>query len=830
MISNRLLFSLLLAIFTTTNIWAQPEPSGLHQHGCHFFHKKITPPTSDDDDRNGNCGSNARSDSIDILNYAVTLDVTQFAQQILTAACEITFTAKQDGLGFLPLDLLNLTVDSVMHQGTTLDYDYDNLLLNVHLPSPVNIGDTMEVTVYYHGKPTADPSGFGGFVFENGYAYNLGIGLSSNPYNFGRSWHPCFDNFVERATYDLNILSNNGRKGYGIGQFLGETDLGGGLALRQYRMDLPLPTYLVGTATSNYAAVNQLHQGIYGDYPILLVSKPGDTTKVKKTFKYLPETIDMLESWFGPYRWGQVGYVMTTAGAMEHATLIAYPDFNIIQAANVTEPTDGMNRLIAHELAHHWWGNVTTLSCPSNMWIKEGNAEYSAHLFFEFAFGKEKFTKVVKDNFYNVIKTAHLDDGAYLPLSGLPYENTYGTHTYYGGASKMHNLRGYLGDSLFQQGMRSILDTYEYQSVDAELFRDQLTANTGVDMNPFFDDWVFAPGYALFEIDSVHYTVPDSCCPERSARIFVEQKLHHAPHLHTNVPLEITFFDKNWQTYTAQFMASGQFTEAVVEVPFQPVWQVLNDRNALNLGRLQDRAVVKSTGSVSLNYCDLTNLSAIAVPAGDSALVSFIHYLGHADPDPSGIQLSSTHYWRYGGIIPQGFNARVTLNYKGSNPGDLDHDLTNLPEDSLTLVWRPRPGVAWGQYPYYKKTPLNLTDGNGFIRIDSLLPGDYAFAAGSLPLATGVLDIGKKPNLDLSIFPNPASESITVQAVLPNSSPVKLGLFDATGRLLRQQQASVNGGLLAQTLDVAALPSGIYWIKIIGEYGGQQAAGKFVKN
>jgi hypothetical protein len=824
MTTTRLLFSLLLATLAITGLWAQPDINSLDFNGCHFYHKKITPPPSDD--RNGDCGSNARSDSIDILNYAVTLDVTQFAQQIINASCGITFASKQNGLSSLPLDLLNLTVDSVMQNGMPLQYDYDNLLLNVHLPAPLNIGETAKVTVYYHGHPTADPSGFGGFVFEGGYAYNLGIGLSSNPYNFGRSWHPCFDNFVERATYDFNIINNGGRKGYGIGEFLGETDLGGGTYLRKYRMDLPLPTYLVGTASSNYGEVHQQYTGQYGTYPMLLLGKPGDTTQMKSAFQYLPEAVGMLESWFGPYRWEQVGYVLTTAGAMEHASLIAYPDFSIDGG-----PTDGMNRLMAHELGHHWWGNITTLSCPSDMWIKEGNAEYSAHLFFEYTFGKDKFLQQVKNNWQKVVKTANVDDGAYLPLSGLPYENTYGTHTYNGGASAMHNLRGYLGDSLFQKGMRSILDTYEFQSVDAELFRDQLTANTGVDMTSFFNDWIFSPGYSLFEIDSVHY-VPNGVPGNNSqeATIFVQQKLHHAPHMHTNVPLEITFFDKNWQTHTVQFMADGEYTQAVVNVPFEPVWQVLNDNHKLNLARFQDRTVVKNTGSINIGYTDLSSLSAIAMPAGDSALVSFIHYLGPADPDPSGIQLSSTHYWRYGGIIPAGFNAKVTLNYKGSNPGDLDHDLTNLPEDSLTLVWRPRPGIDWGQYPYYKKIPLSLGDGNGFIRIDSLLPGDYAFAAGSLPLATGTFDFGKKtPQIEMSLFPNPAAESITVQALLPSNSPSILEVFDARGRLLRQQKLSVNGGLLAQKLDVAALPAGIYWIKIRDEGGSLLAVDKFVK-
>jgi len=826
MTTTRLLFSFLLTALAATGIWAQPDPSSLDFNGCGFYHMKLNP--ADLGDERETCGSNERSDSIDILNYNITLDVRDFVGKTITAACTITFTPKQDGLDFLPLDLLKLTVDSVTLGGAMLVTDYNDTLLNVHLPASLNIGDTSTLTVYYHGHPTADPSGFGGFVFENGYAYNLGIGLSSNPYNFGRSWHPCFDNFVERATYDFSVISDSGRRGFAIGQFLGQTDLGNGAIMRQYRMGLPLPTYLVGTATSAYGDVHQQYTGQYGTYPMLLVGKYGDTTQMKKAFKYLKDAVGTFESWFGPYRWGQVGYVLTTAGAMEHASLIAFPDFVIDDVDNATnEPNYGMNRLMAHELGHHWWGNVTTLSCPSNMWIKEGNAEYSSHLFQEAAFGKDYFRKVVKDNHYFVVRNAHVDDGGYWPLSGIPFEHTYGTTTYQKGASMMHNLRAYLGDSLFQQGMRSILDTYEYQSVDAEIFRDQLTTNTGVDMTSFFDDWIYSPGYSMFELDSVFYTPSAN---GYQAAMHVQQKLHHAPHFHTNVPLEITFFDENWQSFTASFMASGEFTQATVEVPFKPVWEVINDGHSLNLGQLQDRKTLKTVTTFGLNYTDVSNMAVTDMAEGDSAMVSIIHFLGGADPDPSGVQLSSTHYWRYGGIIPPGFKAKGQLAYKGSGAGDLDHDLANMPEDSLILAWRPRPGVSWAKYPYYKKTALNATDHNGFIRIDTMLPGDYAFAAGSLPLATGVFDFGQKEQVAMSLYPNPATGSVTVQATLPTNSPITLELLDATGRLLRQQKLSVNGGLLAQTLEVGHLPDGIYFVKITDESGRFQAVDKLIKN
>jgi hypothetical protein len=145
MTTTRLLFSLIFVAFACISVWAQPDMNSFDYNGCGFYHLKLNPDDLGTDREN--CGSNARSDSIDILNYNVTIDTRDFGGKTITASCEITFTAKQNGLGFLPLDLLALTVDSVMQNGVALVFDYDNLLLNVHLPSPLNVGEISEIIV-----------------------------------------------------------------------------------------------------------------------------------------------------------------------------------------------------------------------------------------------------------------------------------------------------------------------------------------------------------------------------------------------------------------------------------------------------------------------------------------------------------------------------------------------------------------------------------------------------------------------------------------------------------------------------------------------------------
>jgi hypothetical protein len=371
--------------------------------------------------------------------------------------------------------------------------------------------------------------------------------------------------------------------------------------------------------------------------------------------------------------------------------------------------------------------------------------------------------------------------------------------------------------------MRSILDKYAYQAVDASLFRDQLTAETGVDMNSFFNDWIFSPGFAAYEIDSMHVSPTGG---EWAATIFIQQKLRKAPHFHTNTPLSITFFDKNWDTFTATVMASGEYSAVEVNVPFEPVWQILNDDNRLNLSQMQNRKNVYAPGDVSIGQVEMTNLEVLET--ADSAMLSIVHYWGAADPYPDSnlVKVSRNHYWRVGGILPDGFMAKARVVYRGSSVFSLDYDLTHNTEDSLILLWRPHPGADWIHYPFYRKLPGIPTDGNGTVNIDTMLPGDYAFANGDLPEVTHT----NEPHVlnTPAVYPNPSNGFLMVNAFLPSDGSAWLALYDAVGKLVKQESAQTTARLLQHRIETSGLPPGLYWLKIEDGSGNRWRTEKVV--
>ena len=157
----------------------------------------------------------------------------------------VTFTPKINGVNQIDLDLQSLTVDSIVYANNSIAYTHNDTLINIPLPVTLNTSDTTDVTVYYHGSPQMDPSGWGGFYFSGGYAFNLGVGFQDNPHNYGRVWFPCFDNFVERSTYEFNIISGNGNKAHCNGMLMNETVITGDTISRNWVMNEEIPTYLV---------------------------------------------------------------------------------------------------------------------------------------------------------------------------------------------------------------------------------------------------------------------------------------------------------------------------------------------------------------------------------------------------------------------------------------------------------------------------------------------------------------------------------------------------------------------------------------------------------
>jgi len=720
---------------------------------------------------------NSRSDTIDILNYQINLDITDLPNKLIKGNCVITFTPKINGITFIELDLQGLSIDSIISNGILLTFFHNDTLVNATLPMTLNTTDTSAITVYYNGSPQTDPSTWGGFYFQPGYAFNLGVGFQDNPHNYGRVWFPCFDNFIEKSTYEFNIITAGGTRAHCNGQLMSENTISGDTIIRKWVMNEEIPSYLACVAVADYETVNMTFTGINGPIPVELVGVEVDTTNMKNSFINLSGALTAYEQSYGPYLWNKIGFTLVpfNSGAMEHATNIAYPR----ATANGTLTYE---TLMAHEFSHHWWGDLVTCETAEDMWINEGMAVYSEHLFLEKIYDYATSLAEIKNNHKSVIQFIHLNEGGYRAISGIPHEYTYGDHVYQKGASVVHNMRAYLGDSLFFVGLKSITNNFKFQTINSSQFRDELTNSTGIDMTNFFNDWVFSPGFSHFDIDSVNIS-PNGT--DFDIAINIQQKLRGASNFHSGTPLEITFYDNNWNVHKDTIVASGQYSTSNLTMPFSPSVYILNETNRLNQARTDNQLIVKTTFSNSFLALALVKYLTVST-LSDSALLQFEHHWVAPDTIKNNInnyRISTSRYWSVDGIIPSNFSASIRLEFDGrSNNGYLDLDLVPVNGDSLILLYRESPKFDWQEYPYYTKTTISSSIAYGWFTIDSLLLGEYTYANSAS--AIGIKE-KHKANNDFKIYPNPTDSFIWVEST-KSLNESEICIYDVNGHLVHK--------------------------------------------
>lgn len=740
--------------------------------------------------------NNGKSDTIDILHIDLDMDMTLVQSAFIKGTATLTMRSKVNNVTHVNLDFLTLHLDSIKFNDTlSCTYNFSSgPRLPVVLPKTVHANDTFTLSVYYYGGPVTDASGWGGFHFANPYYFNLGVGFDANPHTFGRAWFPCFDNFVERQTFTFRIKTSGGRKAYcnGMRTLLDTTTFGGDTVVSHWEQLDEIPSYLTSIAISSYEELWHTHK----NKPTLLLARAPDTSAVKSAFSNLDTIYSAFVKNYGPYNWQKVGFAMTTIGAMEHATSVHFP----ISAISSED-------IIAHELAHHWFGNLITCETAGDMWINEGLAEYLSEQYLEEIYDRETYMTEVVDNHSYVVQYAAVADGGHFALFDLPNELTYGKHTYQKGAMIGHNLRGYLGDSLFFSGLTQLLSNNKFKPLNSYQFRDQLSTITGYNLTSFFDDWIFNPGYPDFDVDSFHLQI--SSLPENMVTVRVSQRMLATNKRFKNVPLQITLHDILGNEETHNVLFTGADTNFIFISPYNMAWANINENDLVLTAVAGRNYNLKTAGTLNDSRTKMRLTTGLIQ---DSVQMRIEHHW--AGPSISGnenFRVSASRYWRVSGALPVNFQPSAQLEYSAfKSTGNLDADLLQNGEDSLMLVYRADATEEWREYPnYIKNDGGNPTNKVGNIYIDPLIPGEYAFANGESKLTVHE----EKIKHSFTLFPNPASDVLHVSNI--NTRKHKTWqILDVKGIVLLR--GNINSGAQDFEINIDSLNPGAYLLRIDG--------------
>lgn len=768
------------------------------------------------------------SDSINITHFNLAIRITDYTSQTISGNAGIYFKAKVDGISEIPLDLLGLTVDSVIDEdGNEMDFEQVGGKLYITLSSTLNTNDSTFITVNYGGQPEADAS-WGGWYWSGDYSYQLGVGFVALPHNFGRVWFPCFDNFVERSTFRFEVTTPGDKKAFCGGILESEITNADDTKTWIWNLNQQIPSYLASVAVSTYSTVNMNYAGVERNIPIEIAVKAEDSIDLKNSFVHLQDALSAYEENYGPYMWDRVGYAVVpfSGGAMEHAMNIAYPLFAV-------NGNTSYESLMVHELSHHWWGNLITCGTAEEMWLNEGWASYSEFIFTEYLYGAEAYKEAVKANHTYILHYAAQNDGGnYFALSSMPESYTYGTTTYKKGADVISTLRTYMGDENFFSCIASFLDAYQFQPVTAAQLRDHLSTCSGTDLTSFFNNWVYAPGSAAFEVESVHTTsgMTDGVC--------IEQKLKHTPAFYTDVPLTLSFLDENWNVYHEEnIMMSGEHEGFSFPAITTPYAVVIDYAENISDAVTEDEIKISAPGSYYLPNAFVT---VVPDAVSDTAIIYAQQYWVGADNFKTtipGLHVNTQRYWKFQGVIPGGFHATATIKYNGKEgtaEGNQDNEFITNSEDSLVLLYRANPDAEWEIYSAYTLNDFGPdNDKFGQFELSTFQLGEYTIGMYDASVADAAADVVVYCTADaieedasqlFSIFPNPATETCTVK--LAQAHKVKVEIFDSLGNRVRyfEKEAQVF------QLDLHGLAAGVYEIKCTSVDNKAVATEKLVIN
>lgn len=736
-----------------------------------------------------------RTDTFDVLHYSIDASFLNFRTDKKIEAQTILQVRLKADATQMRLDLLELPVSAVSVNGQPAIYTYSSPDLRISLDNVQN-GDTLLVAVSYSGNPKQDPQ-WGGFYFSGPYAFNLGVGFASDPHNFGRVWFPCFDNFVDRATFDFSITVDSSDRAYANGLLQSTTQNSDQTETFHWQMNDPIPTYLVAVAIAPYEEVRMNVDGI----PVLLTALAADTSNLRKSFENLPTCIRTFVSSYGEHTFDRIGFntVPFNSGAMEHATNIAYPRYAIANGDKTSET------LFAHELAHHWWGNTITCKTQEDMWLNEGWASYSERLFLEAVYGKKAYDDDIEDNHHSVLQFAHVLDEAILPVSGIGHANTYGRHVYDKGADMVHTLRGLMGDQSFFEACKSFQSSFKFKDVTTRDLHTHFQSYTTLDLTGFFEQWVKTPGFA-------HFNILSATKQDGAYKLTIKQTPRFNQEVYTNVRLSLAAIASGKRYDTEVILNQAQQTFSIT-CPFEPEFWVLDPDDKISDATTTDQVTITSEEQ-NLTHGMMKKVR-LEMSDKDSVQLWVTHHWAPADGSygkPLGAQLSKERYWEIQGFWNENTQLATQLIYSGLKStapdyGFLDANLIRSTEDSLVLLYRPNARSAWSEAQDYTKNMGSLFDKRGTIDISNLRKGQYCLAMYDASLLQAS-NLDKRPAFKL--FPNPASQEINVEL----SSP-KEGVLEITnmqGQVIHSYP--MNGSQLKHKIDISFLASGVYLVGI----------------
>jgi len=414
----------------------------------------------------------------DVSHYTISLDVDP-SSNMMSGTTIIDAKATQL-LDSMNLDLQDLTVDAVQVNSEPAIFSHQDHELKISPYTQLVNGELFSIHVLYHGNPKPIEN-----IASQNLANTVGwfhsttgaIIVWSEP-NGSASWFPVNDHPRDKATYRFEITVPKPWVVAASG-ILSEVVDNGSQTRYVWEMDQPMASYLASIEIDKY--IIETSAGPNG-IVIRNYFTPDFPTELKANINQIPAMIAYFSSIFGQYPFGAYGVVISE-GDIPPCNLVI-GGATELQSLSLFCPKDSVldESIIAHELAHQWFGSSVSLKNWQDLWLKEGMATYAEWLWQTRNQGVEALNQRATEE----RSSFSIDNKIGQP----PPEDLYSWEQYGGGALTIHALRLKVGDEVFFKIIRTYLERYRYGNASVQDFIDLSEEISGLELSAFFDDWL----------------------------------------------------------------------------------------------------------------------------------------------------------------------------------------------------------------------------------------------------------------------------------------------------------------------------------------------------
>lgn len=480
--------------------------------------------------------------AIDVTYYKLNLTVT-VSPEYLSGVVTVRAIALTDTLRSVTLNLSSiLVVDSISMHGAQVSFEhFTTNLLKITMDRVYHRGESIAIDVWYRGVPAG--TGFGSFEFgsHNGTTW---VWTLSEPYG-ASDWWPCKDHPLDKAdSVDVWVTCDRAFKVGSNGRLISVIDNGNGTRTHHWAERYPIATYLVSIALTDYASFsNWFHYSSLDSMEVLNYVLP---EHLDAALGSLPKIVPMLQIFsrlFGLYPFINEKYGHSEfgqGGAMEHQTM----------TSTITFDED----VIAHELAHQWFGDMITCANWQNLWLNEGFARYCESLYFEAMYGPAEYWATINVSLSNAISAS---GSLFVQDTSVVRQLFDNNRVYSKGAAVLHMLRHILGDTLFFRSLYAYAadPRLRFGNATTEDFQRNCESTSGQSLGYFFNEWVYGEKFPQY---SFEWGVVPSGGGFRTTLTLSQFTDTFSPRFFT-MPIDVRFTSGSWDTTAAVFHTfSGQ--------------------------------------------------------------------------------------------------------------------------------------------------------------------------------------------------------------------------------------------------------------------------------